>query len=159
MVANVARPRETTSVEQDRGALLSGPFFARSAVSLCAEASSPRTVPALAERRRGGTVFGDSPLVPAAASGAGVLRSSISFPDPDIARGPLLPQTDPEARALLSQAMQSVDAYDRERGIFQDRFGFGKRPAIVVVDFAYGWTDDALCRSRKPQPSRRLSQR
>jgi len=52
-------------------------------------------------------------------------------------------QTDTEARALLNDAMQSVDAYYRERGIFQDRFGFGERPAIVVVDFAYGWTDDA----------------
>ena len=51
--------------------------------------------------------------------------------------------TDAEARALLSEAMQSVDTYYRERGIFQDRFGFGKRPAIVVVDFAYGWTDEA----------------
>jgi nicotinamidase-related amidase len=31
----------------------------------------------------------------------------------------------------------------RVRGIFQDRFGFGRSPALVVVDFAYGWTDDA----------------
>ena len=38
--------------------------------------------------------------------------------------------------------MQSVNEYYKERGIFQDRFGFGEKPAIVVVDFAYGWTDD-----------------
>lgn len=43
----------------------------------------------------------------------------------------------------LDAAMRSVNAYYKERGIFQDRFGFGKQPAIVVVDFAYGWTDDA----------------
>jgi maleamate amidohydrolase len=43
----------------------------------------------------------------------------------------------------LDEALRSVDAYYRERGIFQDRFGFGKKPAVVVVDFAYGWTDDA----------------
>jgi nicotinamidase-related amidase len=43
----------------------------------------------------------------------------------------------------LDRAMAAVDAYYRERGIFQDRFGFGAKPAVVVVDFAYGWTDDA----------------
>ena len=43
----------------------------------------------------------------------------------------------------LDRAMASVDAYYRERGIFQDRFGFGEKPAVVVVDFACGWTDDA----------------
>jgi len=40
-------------------------------------------------------------------------------------------------------AMRAVDAYYKDRGIFQERFGFGETPAIVVVDFAYGWTDDA----------------
>lgn len=43
----------------------------------------------------------------------------------------------------LTAAMRSVDAYYKERGIFQDRFGFGHKPAIVVVDFANGWTDDS----------------
>ncbi len=43
----------------------------------------------------------------------------------------------------LGGAMRSVDAYYKQRGIFQDRFGFGERPAVVVVDFAFGWTDDA----------------
>src|SRR5262245_59314492 len=38
--------------------------------------------------------------------------------------------------------MRAVDAYYKQRGIFQDRFGFGKQPAVVVVDFALGWTDD-----------------
>jgi nicotinamidase-related amidase len=39
--------------------------------------------------------------------------------------------------------MAEVDAYYKERGIFQDRFGFGARPALVVIDMAYGWTDPA----------------
>src|SRR6516164_3157662 len=45
------------------------------------------------------------------------------------------------AREDLRAAMAEVDAYYRERGIFQGRFGFGQRPALVVVDMAYGWTD------------------
>ena len=51
--------------------------------------------------------------------------------------------TDDEARGMLDEAMRSVEQYYRQRGIFQDRFGLGKAPAVVVVDFAYGWTDDA----------------
>lgn len=43
----------------------------------------------------------------------------------------------------LRLAMQAVDAYYKERGIFQGRFGFGQRPALVVIDMAYGWTDPA----------------
>jgi nicotinamidase-related amidase len=43
----------------------------------------------------------------------------------------------------LRAAMAAVDAYYRERGIFQDRFGFGVSPALVVIDMAYGWTDPA----------------
>lgn len=43
----------------------------------------------------------------------------------------------------LRAAMADVDAYYQERGIFQDRFGFGKKPALVVIDMAYGWTDAA----------------
>src|SRR4051812_34739755 len=54
-----------------------------------------------------------------------------------------MPDSDDEARRLLSHAIRAVDEYYRERGIFQDRFGFGERPAIVVVDFAHGWTDEA----------------
>jgi maleamate amidohydrolase len=43
----------------------------------------------------------------------------------------------------LRAAMASVDAYYKERGIFQARFGFGKRPALVIIDMAFGWTDPA----------------
>jgi nicotinamidase-related amidase len=43
----------------------------------------------------------------------------------------------------LRAAMAVVDAYYKERGIFQGRFGFGRRPALVVIDMAYGWTDPA----------------
>jgi nicotinamidase-related amidase len=50
--------------------------------------------------------------------------------------------SDDEARGLLQDAIRSVEEYYRERGIFQDQFGFGQVPAVVVVDFAYGWTDD-----------------
>src|SRR6516164_768782 len=47
------------------------------------------------------------------------------------------------ARDGLRAAMAEVDAYYKQRGIFQDRFGFGQRPALVVIDMAYGWTDPA----------------
>jgi len=43
----------------------------------------------------------------------------------------------------LQAAMAAVDAYYKERGIFQDRFGFGVSPALVIIDMAYGWTDPA----------------
>jgi nicotinamidase-related amidase len=43
----------------------------------------------------------------------------------------------------LRAAMASVEAFYKERGIFQDRFGFGRSPALVVIDMAYGWTDPA----------------
>src|SRR5262249_29858192 len=43
----------------------------------------------------------------------------------------------------LRAAMKEVDAFYKERGIFQGRFGFGSRPAVVVIDMAYGWTDPA----------------
>ena len=45
--------------------------------------------------------------------------------------------------AGLRSAMAEVEAYYKERGIFQARFGFGKCPALVVIDMAYGWTDSA----------------
>jgi nicotinamidase-related amidase len=51
--------------------------------------------------------------------------------------------TDEQAQEALAEALKSIDAYYKQRGIFQDKFGFGKSPAIVVVDFAYGWTDEA----------------
>jgi nicotinamidase-related amidase len=43
----------------------------------------------------------------------------------------------------LRAAMAAVDAYYKERGIFQGRFGFGVSPALVVIDMACGWTDPA----------------
>jgi maleamate amidohydrolase len=43
----------------------------------------------------------------------------------------------------LRTAMKAVDDYYKERGIFQERFGFGKRPALIVIDMAFGWTDPA----------------
>src|SRR5204862_2884946 len=48
-----------------------------------------------------------------------------------------------DALAGLRAAMAEVDAYYKERGIFQGKFGFGKKPALVVIDMAYGWTDPA----------------
>jgi hypothetical protein len=44
----------------------------------------------------------------------------------------------------LRAAMAAVDAYYRERGLFQGRFGFGQSPALVVIDMAYGWTDPSF---------------
>lgn len=43
----------------------------------------------------------------------------------------------------LRAAMAEVDAYYKQRGIFQGKFGFGRSPALVVIDMAYGWTDQA----------------
>jgi len=51
--------------------------------------------------------------------------------------------TDEVAERYLSDALAGIDAYYKQRGIFQGQLGFGKKPAIVVVDFAYGWTDDS----------------
>jgi maleamate amidohydrolase len=48
-----------------------------------------------------------------------------------------------DAMEGLRAAMAAVDAYYKERGIFQGRFGFGKSPALVVIDMAYGWTNPA----------------
>src|SRR5262245_51665441 len=43
----------------------------------------------------------------------------------------------------LQVAMAAVDAFYKKQGIFQGRFGFGEKPALVVIDMAYGWTDPA----------------
>ncbi len=50
---------------------------------------------------------------------------------------------DQQAAEMMNEALKIMDQYYEDRGIFQDRFGFGKKLAIVVVDFAYGWTDDS----------------
>lgn len=57
--------------------------------------------------------------------------------------------TDQDALRSLSEALDSIDEYYRARGIFQDRFGFGESIAIVVVDFAYGWTDESYAAGSK----------
>lgn len=43
----------------------------------------------------------------------------------------------------LRAAMADVDAYYKKQGIFQGRFGFGTKAALIVIDMAYGWTDPA----------------
>lgn len=43
----------------------------------------------------------------------------------------------------LRAAMADTEAYYKKQGIFQGRFGFGKNPALIVIDMAYGWTDPA----------------
>ena len=50
--------------------------------------------------------------------------------------------SDDEARGLLQDAVRSVEECYRERGIFQEQFGFGQVPAVVVVDLTYRWTAD-----------------
>jgi nicotinamidase-related amidase len=48
-----------------------------------------------------------------------------------------------ELLGKLREAAAAVDAYYKERGIFQGHFGFGQSPALVVIDMAHGWTDPA----------------
>ncbi len=60
-----------------------------------------------------------------------------------------MPPSDDQVREMLDSALGSMNGYYEHRGIFQQRFGFGERPAIVVVDFAYGWTDDAYAGGSK----------
>ena len=38
------------------------------------------------------------------------------------------------------EAIQSVRDYYNEHGIFLKKFGYGEKPALVVIDMAYGWT-------------------
>jgi nicotinamidase-related amidase len=45
--------------------------------------------------------------------------------------------------AGLRAAITAVDAFYKDRGIFQGGFGFGSSLALVVIDMAYGWTDVA----------------
>src|SRR5581483_8184114 len=39
--------------------------------------------------------------------------------------------------------MAETERYYKERGIFQGKFGFGEKSALIVIDMAYGWTDPA----------------
>jgi len=41
----------------------------------------------------------------------------------------------------LRMCTAEVEAFYKERGIFQGKFGFGAKPALIVIDMAYGWTD------------------
>ena len=43
----------------------------------------------------------------------------------------------------VREAIESVRAYYVSQGIFMKTFGFGRSPAVVVIDMAYGWTDPA----------------
>ena len=43
----------------------------------------------------------------------------------------------------VREAIQSVRDYYDQHGIFLRKFGFGKKPALIVIDMAYGWTDPA----------------
>jgi nicotinamidase-related amidase len=58
-------------------------------------------------------------------------------------------QSDELAEQQLQDAIRSIGDYYKERGIFQDHFGFGEKPAVVVVDFSNGWTDDAYAGGTK----------
>jgi len=42
---------------------------------------------------------------------------------------------------VVHEAIQSVKDYYEEHGIFMKKFGFGHRPALIIIDMAYGWTD------------------
>lgn len=53
----------------------------------------------------------------------------------------------------LQPAFESVENLYLERGIFMKPPGFGKRPSLVIVDMAYGWTDPAY-----PSGSARLDE-
>jgi len=41
----------------------------------------------------------------------------------------------------IKQAIQSVRDFYEQQGIFMKQFGYGRRPALLIIDMAYGWTD------------------
>ena len=41
----------------------------------------------------------------------------------------------------IRNAIQSVRDFYEEQGIFMNQYGFGERPALLIIDMAYGWTD------------------
>lgn len=51
--------------------------------------------------------------------------------------------TDEQAQDLMADAIDQMHQYYVDRGIFQGKFGYGTRPAVIVVDFALGWTDES----------------
>ena len=42
---------------------------------------------------------------------------------------------------LIKEAIQSVRNFYEEQGIFMKQFGYGRSPALLIIDMAYGWTD------------------
>jgi nicotinamidase-related amidase len=53
----------------------------------------------------------------------------------------------------LQIAFKSVEELYHERGIFMKKPGFGKKPALLIIDMAYGWTDPSY-----PSGSARLDE-
>ena len=51
--------------------------------------------------------------------------------------------TDEQAQAVMAEAIDQMNQFYVDRGIFQGKFGYGTRPAVIVVDFALGWTDES----------------
>ena len=47
------------------------------------------------------------------------------------------------AMEQVRAAIDSVRSYYEEHGIFSREFGYGKHPALLIIDMAYGWTDPA----------------
>ena len=43
----------------------------------------------------------------------------------------------------VREAIESVRNFYEEQGIFLQQFGFGNKPALLIIDMAYGWTDPA----------------
>ncbi len=50
----------------------------------------------------------------------------------------------------LQQAFDSVNRFYLKRDIFRNAKGFGKRPALVILNIAYGWTDPAYASGSLP---------
>ena len=44
---------------------------------------------------------------------------------------------------MLQEIIQSVRDYYDKQGIFMRKFGFGQKPALLIIDMAYGWTGPA----------------
>ncbi len=41
----------------------------------------------------------------------------------------------------VQKVIQSVRDFYEQSGIFLQKLGFGRKPALVIIDMAYGWTD------------------
>lgn len=49
----------------------------------------------------------------------------------------------------IQEAIDSVRSFYETQGIFMRKFGYGKRPALLIIDMAYGWTDPAYATGTK----------